>query len=96
MPVPLSSAAMRPPIQEPWPFQSVFSGPPVSAARSASEAPKRVLQMGGSSRPVKSITRLTLLRSSRWVKSRPVSATPTVTLRLPAVVFQPLGRPMRR
>jgi hypothetical protein len=97
MPVPLRAAAMRPPIQEPWPFQSVVTGPPNSAARSSSETPKAYLQIpGGSSRPVKSTTCLTLGASSLWVKSRPVSATPTVILELPAVVFQPLGRPMRR
>jgi hypothetical protein len=74
----------------------VVAGPPNSAARSSSETPKRVLQIGGSSIPVKSITRLTLGASSLWVKSRPVSATPTVTLELPELVFQPWGRPMRR
>ncbi len=36
---------MRPPIQDPWPFQSVVAGPPNSAASSSSETPKRVLQM---------------------------------------------------
>jgi hypothetical protein len=96
VPVPFSAAAMLPPIQEPCPFQSVVTGPPNSAARSSSEIPKTLLQTGGSSRPVKSITALTLERSSTWVKSRPVSATPTVTARLPAVVCQPCGRPMRR
>jgi hypothetical protein len=96
VPVPLSAAAMLPPIQEPCPFQSVFSGPPNLAARSASEAPKKVSHTGGFSSPVKSMTALTFEFSPRWVKSRPVSATPTVTARLPAVVRQPCGSPMRR
>ena len=87
---------MRPPIQDPCPFQSVVTGPPNSAARSSSLTPKLVLQMGGSSMPVKSTTAFTLGASSAWVKSRPVSATATVILELPAVVFQPWGRPMRR
>jgi hypothetical protein len=47
-------------------------------------------------RAIFSATRLTLGASSAWVKSRPVSATPTVTAPLVAVVFQPWGRPMRR
>jgi hypothetical protein len=38
MPVPLRAAAMRPPIQDPWPFQSVFSGPPNWAARTVMTA----------------------------------------------------------
>ena len=28
VPVPLRAAAMLPPIQDPWPFQSVVAGPP--------------------------------------------------------------------
>jgi len=87
---------MLPPIQEPWPYQSVSAGPPNWAARSSSDTPNRVLHSGGSSRSVRSTTRVTLGASSAWVKSRPVSETPTVMAGLPAVVFQPSGRPMRR
>jgi hypothetical protein len=97
VPVPFRAAAMLPPIQEPCPFQSVVAGPPSWAARSWSDRPNRVLQIGSSpSRTVRSITWTTLEASSAWVKSRPVSATPTVTLGLPAVSLQPWGRPMRR
>src|SRR5207247_1770620 len=56
MPWPSSAAAILPPIQEPWPFQSVVSGPPNSSASSLSLVPKNVLQIGGSSVTVKSIT----------------------------------------
>jgi hypothetical protein len=58
MPVPSRAAAMRPPIQEPWPFQSVVTGPPNSAARSSSETPEhgpadgRVLQAGEVDHPL--------------------------------------------
>jgi hypothetical protein len=48
------------------------------------------------SRTVRSMTWVSLEASSVWVKSRPVSATPTVTAGLPAVFSQPWGRPMRR
>jgi hypothetical protein len=55
----------------PWPFQSVFAGPPKMAAHSASDlllgAATKVLQIGGSSVPVKSTTALTLGASSEWV-----------------------------
>ena len=65
MPVPLRAAAMRPPIQDPCPFQSVVTGPPNSAARSLSETPKASLQIpGASSKPVESTTALTLGASS--------------------------------
>src|SRR5215204_3579018 len=44
MPLPSSAAAMRPPIQLPWPCQSVSAGPPNSLARSSSEtSPRGVL-----------------------------------------------------
>jgi hypothetical protein len=48
VPVPLRAAAMLPPIQEPCPFQSVVAGPPNWAARSSSDWPNRVLQIGSS------------------------------------------------
>ncbi len=68
VPVPFRAAPMLPPIQEPWPFQSPSAGPPNWAARSWSEAPNRVLQIGSSpSRTVKSITWTTLEASSAWV-----------------------------
>ena len=69
MPAPSSTAAMLPPIQLPWPFQSVLAGPPNCAAQSASDADgvKKVLQIGGSSVPVKSTTALTLGASSECV-----------------------------
>src|SRR5438445_282195 len=84
IPCPSSAAAISPPIQDPCPFQSVVGGPPNWAARSASDFPKNVLQRGGLSPFVKSTTALTLGASSECVKSRPVSATPTVTAELPA------------
>jgi hypothetical protein len=58
---------MLPPIQEPWPYQSPSAGPPNCAARSSSEMPNSVLQKGGSSNRVKSITCSTLGASSAWV-----------------------------
>jgi hypothetical protein len=48
-------------------FQSVSTGPPYKAARSASEAPKYVEQIAGFSVPVKSTTRSTLPASSECV-----------------------------
>ena len=51
------------------------AGPPNRAARSSSDRPNRVLHSGGSSKSVRSTTRVTLEASSAWVNSRPVSAT---------------------
>jgi hypothetical protein len=68
VPVPFRAAAMLPPIQEPWPFQSPFAGPPNSAARSSSDTPNSVLQIGSApSSTVRSITWTTLEASSAWV-----------------------------
>ena len=58
---------MLPPIQEPWPYQSPSAGPPNSAASSSSDTPNSVLQNGGSSNWVKSMTRSTFGASSEWV-----------------------------
>src|SRR4029450_3949816 len=48
-PLPSRAAAMLPPIQDPWPYQSVSAGPPNWAARSSSDTPNRVSQSGGAS-----------------------------------------------
>src|SRR5258708_9437186 len=87
-PWPSNAPAMLPPIHEPWPFQSVFSGPPNLAAMSASPRPgdlpvngfrKNVLQIGGFSLTVRSTTLEIRGASSLCVKSSPVSAPPTWT-----------------